>query len=467
MQFDNPADWIKNEAEVLLNLQRNPIAVPDQNELNKPIHTGVYQPKLDLSPAQQMTADSVKPRDEDFSILHDDMNNPHKPLKGLFFTKRFADGGVVEPNMDKKEMSLEEKQAAIMKALNDKTLKMADGGTPVDMNTQAFPDDAPQESKLQTILKALGMVGQSPAAKVAGAVMNPVSAVADLARNPVTDAAMDKASSMVPAAGDAAKAWVGAPITPAPAAPVPPVAQPNPAAIPANIHAPTAPAPAQAAAAPSAPADPLGQLGKLDPSTSVTPGLNPSDRQALAAQGIQNQHTFGNYLGESLATLGDALAARGGVQQNSLGDIFNMQTQQRHEALDNFDKARQAAVEHFTMKNQADQNLINNLKARGEMQVSPAIAHALGHPELANRPVAQAELVLKTDSMKYDFANKMQERKQAALKNAADESDKAIAHGGMFGTQKMMSPNSRLQFIHAQAIKNDPEAFGYSVHEAK
>lgn len=348
-----------------------------------------------------------------------------------------------------------EKQRLVMEALKGGQFKMADGGfTPPG----SLPVDAPQESKLQAILDSIGSGARnvlSPLLKLGQPIQNMTQ--------PAINAGQAVASS--PAVSAAIKNVTGIDVPPPSSAPVmPPPDAPLSPELTAQATPPM-PAPAKAAS-PAAPAgpNPLDQLGKFDPN-SVTTGLNPQDRQNLANGLDQNQHTFGNYLAEAIAGLGDAVAAKGGVKQNALGNIFSLQTQQRHEALENFDKARQAAMDHFTMKNQADQALINNIKARGELQVAPGIAHALGHPELAGRPVAQAELVLKTDAMKYDFANKMTERKQTALKNAAEEVEKANAHGGMLGTQKWTDPKAYMSTIHAQAIKNDPEAFGYGVHQ--
>lgn len=371
------------------------------------------------------------------------------------------------PGVPPKAPSDQEKMALIMEAMKEGKLKMADGGM-VDPSELPMPADAPQESKLQAIMKAIGMAGSnlanSPAGKVAGAFVDPMGAIADVAKSPMAqNIVKSEAQTAVPAI----RALGGIPASPAPVAPT---AQP-PATDQGFINKlnegtamtpPPAPAPVHAAHAPTP--DPLAQLGHAD--TSI-PGLEAPDRQALAHSLDQNQHTFGNYLAQAIAGIGDAVAAKGGVQQNALGNIFALQTQQRHEALENFDKARQTAAEHFNMKNQADQQLINNLKARNEMIVSPQVAQMIGHPELAGKPVNHAELVIKTDAMKYDYANKMTERKQSSLKNAADEVDKALTHGGIAGTQKMMDPQSRLKMIHAQAIKNDPEAFGYHVTQGK
>ncbi len=452
---------IPEEAKALLALQQNSLPAVDPNEFNAQLHTGTNQPKIDLTPGQQMTADSVKPRDFDIGMFHPDIDSPDKPLKGLFMTKRFNKGGVAEPNANEPKApegpSYDEKREAVLKELQANPPQMADGGA-VDALP---PPDAPQESKLSAIMKALGLGASDAVSSVLPGTQNLAKSVMPAAENaaatpgiaPAINAAI---GTSLPDSAPKADTTIAAPapdVSDVPPPVIPPVQNKAPQG--SSVTQNVTPTP-----------DPLAQLGKFDPST-VTPGLNPGDRQALASNLNANQHTYGNYLAEALAGLGDAVAARGGVQQDTLGKIFALQTQQRQEALDNFDKARQAAVEHFTMKNQADQRIIENLKARNEMIVSPAVAQMIGHPNLAGKPLNQADLVIKTDAMKYDFANKMTERKQSALKNSADEIDKAVAHGGMFGTQKMLDPQSRLRMIHAQAIKNDPEAFGYSVHEGK
>lgn len=448
---------------------------------------------------KQMSDENRPPKEPDLAInlTHPDMNADKQTAKGVFMTKRFADGGAVDKDEEtflktglspepapteseneehflKTGLSLpshkgpsdEEKHATVMNAIKSKTLKLNDGGA---VDASGLPSDAPQDSKLQAIMKAIGMAGSnlanSPAGKVAGTFVDPMGALTDVAKSP---AAQNIVKSEAETAVPAIRALGGIPASPTAPPAQSPIDQgfvdklnagtamtPAPAAQPTTAHQPATPTP-----------DPLAQLGKFDPSI-VAPGFNPSDRQTLANSLDKNQHTFGNYLAQAIAGLGDAVAAKGGVRQNALGDIFNLQTQQRHEALENFDKARQIAVDHFTMKNQADQQLINNLKARNELIVSPEVAHMIGHPELAGKPTAHAELVIKTDAMKYDYANKMTERKQSSLKNAADEIDRAVAHGGILGTQKMMDPQSRLKMIHAQAIKNDPEAFGYHVTQGK
>lgn len=393
---------------------------------------------------------------------------------------KMADGGQITvptataPHKAPEGPSDAEKRELVMKSLHGKPRKMDDGGLAV------APAADDWKGKLAAIAASMGDAGSnlfsnisnSPvgravagAAPIAGEIANDIS-------DPV-QGAMDIGSKfaapVVSAEGGAAKSALGL----STAAPVTPDQQSlndveggtgGTPMVPPAAPAPTAAAPTMGGKAPTAPAatDPLSQLGKFDPN-SVTPGMNPQDRMALA-NGLQSQqHSFGNYLAQAVAGLGDAVAAKGGSRQDALGDIYSMQTQQRKEALENFDKARSSAIEHFTMKNQADQNLIANVKARGELQVSPEIAQMLGRPALAGKPVAQADLLIKSDQIKADYANKMQERKQAALNAAANEVENTLKHGGIFGTQKAMDPKAQQKMIFSQAVKSDPEAFGYSV----
>lgn len=364
------------------------------------------------------------------------------------------------------DKSKEEKLKAVYKAMGMPCLD--DGGVVTPESAQPAPPPAPgTPGWMSWVQNALAAV-KSGASDALAPIMAPANAIAPSIANAaqvVTPAVVGGLNGV----SQAANSMLGTSIPPVPAPPMPPTPSPmsvanvapSPVQNAAPLHPPmTMGAPSSASAAPN----PMDQLGKFDPST-IAPGMNASDRQNLANQGIANQHTFGNYLAEALGGLGDAVAARGGVQQNSLGSIFALQKQQRDEALSNFDKAREIAVQNFTAKNQADQDLINNLKAKGELQVSPGIAKAIGHPELAGKPVGQADLVIKADGMKFEYANHMQERKQAALKDAADAVEKANAHGGILGTQKMQDPRSQLDQIHTQAVLNDPEAFNWGAHE--
>lgn len=348
-----------------------------------------------------------------------------------------------------------EKKELVHKALKEKTLKLDDGGV-VDPNAASttLPADAPQPSKLQAILQAIGMAGKDAVSSVLPGTQSLAGAIAPASAN----------VAATPGIAPAINAVAGSNLQDSPPDPTPVSMNSVPAAVPpmspADLPKPQ-PATSQGASAP----DPLSQLGKFDPST-VAPGMNPGDRQALAGQLNANQHTFGNYLAQALSGIGDAMAAKGGVQQNSLGDIINLQKQQRDEALGNFDKAREMAVQNFALKNQADQDLINNVKARGETLVSPQIAASLGHPEWGNKPIAQVGLALSAQKNVLDYTNNLMQRKQAALKDSADSVDQALKTGGIGGTQKMMDPQSRLRLVYSNAIQNDPEAFGYNVSPA-
>lgn len=345
-----------------------------------------------------------------------------------------------------------EKTAMVMKALKDKKLKFDDGGV-VDPSQlpQPLPADAPQPNRLQAVLQAIGMAGKQ--------------AIAPLGLGGASDMLADKAATVAQAPGIAPiiNAVTGSNLpdasAPAPAPTMPPVVPSAPPVVPQMTKPPMQSAPGTATP------DPLAMLGKSDP-TALAPGLQPQDRQALAAQLGTQQHSVGNLLAEAMAGIGDALSARGGTQQNSLGNIIALQKQQRDEALGNFDKARDIAVQNYSLKNQADQELINNVKAHGEMLVSPQIAHSLGHPEWANKPTAQVGLALSAQKNVLDYTNNLMQRKQGALKDSADSVDQALKSGGIGGTQKMMDPQSRLRLIYTNAIRNDPEAFGYSVSQA-
>ena len=200
--------------------------------------------------------------------------------------------------------------------------------------------------------------------------------------------------------------------------------------------------------------NPLSQLGQFNPATQVTPGLNPSDRQALAGQMMGKQHSFGSLLGEAMSGIGDAIAARGGVKQDSLNDIFTLQKQYRDEALGNFDKARQAAVENFTMKNQADQNLINSLKGQNEVQISPQTSKSLGHPEWAGLPPSAVDFRIKMDAAHVDYYNKAAERHTANVAQAAKEYD--TIQGTHMRINQNSDPKLQASFISNRA--NDLDA---------
>lgn len=385
-----------------------------------------------------------------------DLDAPNSNTKGIFMTERFAKGGVAASNDNTPHKAPEgpsdaEKKEFIKKAMSEGRIKMSDGGAPTD---PSLPADANQESKLAAIWDAIKGAGSDAISSVLPGTQSLTDAVAPSAASAATTPGIAPAINAVTGGSlqDSTSAF----------APIALDSVPPPSA-PLQVPPHTAPQSGNSVSAQTTP-DPLAQLGKFDP-TTVAPGMNPGDRQALAGQLNANQHTFGNYLAQAMSGIGDALAARGGVQQNSLGDIIALQKQQRDEALGNFDKAREAAVQNHTMKMQADQDLINNVKARGETLVSPDIAKSMGHPEWGNKPVAQVSLALNGQKAVLDYTNQLMQRKQSALKDSADSVEHALAHGGIGGFQKMLDPQSRLKMIYSNAIQNDPEAFGYKIQE--
>lgn len=325
--------------------------------------------------------------------------------------------------------SEEEKRELVMKALKENALHLANGATvpdpdDTDTPTSATGDvdnptldpNAPQESKLQTILQALGMAARTGI----NAVTNPVDAITQAivhspAATPIANTALQGAGILTgtnpptltdaapaPSASPAAVPTPPMPVATTPAKPAPVAASPSPSATPAP--------------------DPLAQLGKFDPST-VAPGLNPNDRQALATQLNGSQHTMGNYLAEALAGLGDALAAKGGVQQSSLNNIFALQKQQRDEALANFDKAREIAVQNRAMKTQADQALIDNVKAKNELGPLPTgITSAMGLPP--GTTPTQANLIIGMNNARIEHQDKAAQLQLESAKQASDEWEK-------------------------------------------
>lgn len=337
-----------------------------------------------------------------------------------------------------------EKIAAIYKAMGVKY--MADGGTPdddsvgqstgpVDMDPMESPvvppPPAPGTPAWETWIKnALSQVSNSPLAKVAGVAVNPVEAMTDA----VSKYAPKIVAAEEPVVAPAVDKFVGANVLPTASAPDAPsesdqlsdlinrAGSGTSAADLATTPSSNAPAPS-APSAPTAPTpNPLAQLGQSNPAATVTPGMNAQDRNNLAAQGMQNQHSFANYLSEALGGIGDAIAAKGGVQQNSLGSIFAMQKQQRDEALANFDKARESAVQNFQMKNQADQSLIEQVKAKNELGPLPdSITSAMGIPK-GSTP-AQANILIGMNNARIEHQDKAAQLQIDSAKQASDEYD--------------------------------------------
>lgn len=383
-------------------------------------------------------------------------NLPIKPTfepghVGVKYEKHFADGGPVEsPNVHEPKApegpSDEEKRRLVMEELSKNKLKMDDGGI-VDPNElpPALPVDAPQESKLAAIMRMIGNTGNrlvnSPAAKVAGALTNPVSAAADLATSP---AAKNLVSQEMKSVGPIMGAMTGAPpvapqaetsTSPAAATPAAPVAPPTPSTTPA--------VPTQ-----HEPATDFTKLFNQDP-TKIAEGFNPADRQKLAGDVWNQTHTVGSMVSEALAGLGDAIAAKGGINQDYLGKVIGMETAKRSEALGNFDKAREAAVQNFQMKTQMGKNAIDMLAAKDAYgPASPAMIKMLNGMGVQVAPGA-----LNKDLPQYFQAATIQANQSIArgkmlldaTAQASKENDAIAAHPGMLHAQQ--SPEQKKKWI--------------------
>jgi len=294
-----------------------------------------------------------------------------------------AEGGVI-PH--------EEKLKSIYKAMGIK--KYADGGVAASDQTvdaSQLPGGTPTPSPADPgfwdqIKAALTQVG-APIAGAANAAASPVQAAAANATPAVAQAA--------PAVAGAINSLTGAnlPVPPAPALPTPntpPSASPvgAPAVDQAfldKLNAGTAMTPP--AAAPTAPVAGNAPGGMPNLSTifnqdtsKLTAGLNPEDRQALAAKMQSQQHGLGAIIAQAVAGVGDALAAKGGREQHSLQNIFSMQKTQRDEALNNFDVARQDRIQKLQLQTQMGDNALKQAAAQDAYGVDNNLNKLIGAP---------------------------------------------------------------------------------------
>lgn len=349
-----------------------------------------------------------------------------------------------------------EKKAAIaayIAAQRGKDMPKFDDGGVVDPSQLPSPQPAPTDSpsRLQAIIQAIQAAGKQAAAPITGLLGATQSATA-----PIANAA---APAIVPALNRTLGTNLPNP-QPAPdASPMPASnAAPAPAPLPPTMPAP-GPSPAGSAngTAP-APANPLDQWGKLDPNT-IAPGLNPNDRQALAGQLQRNQHSFGSLLSESLAGMGDALAARGGVKQDSLGKILALQTQQRSEALNNFDQARTAAFQNHQAILQANKDMVDRAAAVDAYGTSPALAKSLGAPAgTTNNDLKNIWIPLA--GQRVQVANHEQDIRTQAAKAASEQYAEEQKNRPLLSTNKSPAQqaaeianltNDKLAQIHGQA----------------
>ena len=338
----------------------------------------------------------------------------------------------------------EEKMEFIKKNMKKEPLKLADGGV---VDPTQLPADAPQDSKLQAILKAIGST-MGNALPTGASLAAPVAAA--------TNAVAPLVPGAVNAMGNVAGAMVGkdfpqmadASVAPAAAAPTPPPAAPS--SLPAQNVAPQATNAPQSKPAPTS--TDFANLFNQDPS-KIAAGLNPADRQNEAKDVWNQTHTVGSMIAQAMAGIGDALAAKGGVNQDMLGKVIANQTANRAEMMGNFDKARDAAVQNFTMKTQMGKNAIDMLAAKDAYgPASPALIktlHGMGIEVPAgalNKDLPQYFQAAQIQAGQSIAQGKMQ---LDATKQAADEVDQIAQHPGALHMQ--MGPAQKEAMIKSRA----------------
>lgn len=290
----------------------------------------------------------------------------------------------VSPKKDEpKEVTHEDKLKAVYKAMGIKGY--ADGGMVGDVDPSQLPSGAPDPKDpdfWDKIKNTLSTLSDSPAGKVAGFAFNPIGASMDAAKTVVPKVLDAELPVVAPVAAKLASAASGLNI-PSPVAPSAPVAPA--AAAPAPVNAPVAPMPTPAApptpvsATPAAKGPDLGNLFHQDTS-KLTEGVNPEDRQNLANALHSGQTGVGSIIAQAVAGLGDAFAAKGGRDQHALGTVFNLQKDQRQEALANFDKARQQRLEKIDVQTKMGNNALQELAAKDSYGVDEHLNKMLGAP---------------------------------------------------------------------------------------
>jgi len=260
----------------------------------------------------------------------------------------------------------EEKMNEIYKAMGIK--KYADGGS-VPPPTPAGPPAPPSQNDpgfWDQIKSVLGQVG--------GTLSNALPTMPGVAQGTADIAA-------TPGIAPAINAGLGTNLQ-GPAAVPPPVAPPPPPAAPGLPPvAPPTGIPGGTASSTPQPAMPnLGTLFNQDTS-KLTAGVNPEDRQALVQKLQDQQHGLGAVIAQAVSGLGDAIAAKGGVQQHSLQNIFSMQKQQRDEALANFDKARQDRLQTVSVQTQLGDNALKQAAAIDAYGVDDHLNGMIGAPK--------------------------------------------------------------------------------------
>lgn len=164
--------------------------------------------------------------------------------------------------------------------------------------------------------------------------------------------------------------------------------------------------------------------------SKLTEGYEAEDRQALADRLNAGQTDIGSIIAQAVAGLGDAIAAKGGHNQDALKDIFGLQKQQRDEALANFDKARQARLEKLDLQTKALDNAIKQAAMQRAGRVDENLNKMVGAP--AGTKVDDLPLYSQALSAKAAAAEKDTELRMRAMKQAADDIDNAAKGASMW-----------------------------------
>ena len=268
----------------------------------------------------------------------------------------------------------DEKLKSIYKAMGIKGYDDGGVATPaIDPNAPPAPNSP---GWVEWVQNAISKLGNSPVGTAAGMAMNPVSGIASAVEG-ATPAIM---KAEAPAASAVANTMTGGAIPAIPAATPPPAAPPAaplmpPAAAPSMSGASAAPGTSTTTGMPN-----IGQIFNQDTS-KLTENVNPEDRQALANQLQTQQHGLGAIIAQSVAGLGDAIAAKGGKEQHALGNIFSMEKTQRDEALANFDKARQDRLQKLQLQTAMGDNALKQAAAADAYGVDDHLNSLLNAPK--------------------------------------------------------------------------------------
>lgn len=461
---EDPASIPENVLQKHGLLPEAKVAVPDQSAPNTYSDGGIVEKIKSILGTDKSDAAKADAIDPVIQTSTDTAKEPEKMASGgkapgvTFMEDQTPQEVKKTVHMD--GPTHEQKLRAVKEAMG---IKMADGGevpgeiNPADLPGGVTPPPPPNSPGwVEWVQNALSKVGQAGGA-AGGALENalglsPASApnVSPNATNPNLTAAIQAGvkgganaavSPLNPAATPTADALPSSdtmatlglahnvpnvvPASAAAAAPAIPAPIPPPASVPV--------APPVAVGAPMAKTpNPVGNLFNQDTS-ALTAGSNPEDRQALVNQMGKQQHSWGEILAQAMAGLGDAVAAKGGRDQHSLQGIFNMNTQQRQEALANFDAQRQMKLQKLDLQSKMGQNAVQNLAAQDAYGVDEHLNRILGAP--TGTAHKDLPLYFQAQQAQVAAASKDADLHMASHKQAAEEVDNAVKNASFWGTK--------------------------------